>query len=277
MNRSSPADGRPVWAFGYCGQQRCRTASRAASPRLTTKPGKKRFRTNIFSYFFVAKAALKHLEEGAAIINPALGHGLPRQPATPGLLRNERSYVSFTRSLPGSGRSGHWPVNGVAPGPIWTPLIPSTFPAEKVKEFGSDVPLRRAGEPPEVAPVLPLPKASNRFVLHERSGAASQRKERSSTGRVTRVGAPSPQPSTICIGKGVDRLVGAFKAQVQKFGLQSVVALWSSRKRGCTAPKSTLRPRKAADYQGGKFKDPAITESGGMTSNTSPNFRNKLH
>lgn len=110
------------------------------------------FRTNIFAYFFLVKAALKHLGEDSSIINTASvtayrGSGnLLDYSATKGAI------VAFTRSLSEMLIKKGIRVNGVAPGPIWTPLIPSTFPAEKVKTFGGDTPMGRPGQPEEVAP-----------------------------------------------------------------------------------------------------------------------------
>ena len=110
------------------------------------------FRTNIFGYFYMVQAAKPHLKKGAAIVNTASvtayrGSGdLLDYSATKGAI------VAFTRSLAQKLASEGIRVNGVAPGPIWTPLIPSTFPAEKVKQFGANTPMERPGQPNEVAP-----------------------------------------------------------------------------------------------------------------------------
>ena len=110
------------------------------------------FRTNIFSMFFLTKAAMKFLKKGATIINTTSvtaykGHEqLLDYSATKGAI------VTFTRSLSQMLAKNGIRVNGVAPGPIWTPLIPSTFPAKHVATFGADTPLGRPGQPEEVAP-----------------------------------------------------------------------------------------------------------------------------
>lgn len=110
------------------------------------------FRTNIFGMFFMTKAALAHLKSGAAIINTT---SVTAYKGSPGLLdysSTKGAIVAFTRSLSMNLAEKGIRVNGVAPGPIWTPLIPSTFPEEKVESFGKNVPLGRAGQPDEVAP-----------------------------------------------------------------------------------------------------------------------------
>jgi NAD(P)-dependent dehydrogenase (short-subunit alcohol dehydrogenase family) len=110
------------------------------------------FRTNIFGYFFMTQAALPHLKEGSAIINCGSvtayrGSGeLLDYSATKGAI------TTFTRSLAQSLVKRGIRVNGVAPGPIWTPLIPSTFDEDKVKSFGANTPMKRPGQPNEVAP-----------------------------------------------------------------------------------------------------------------------------
>jgi NAD(P)-dependent dehydrogenase (short-subunit alcohol dehydrogenase family) len=110
------------------------------------------FRTNIFGMFFMTKAALKHLKEGAAIINTASITAYRGSPELLDYSSTKGAIVSFTRSLSLSLEKQKIRVNAVAPGPIWTPLIPSTFTKEKVEEFGKNVPMQRPGQPEEVAP-----------------------------------------------------------------------------------------------------------------------------
>jgi NAD(P)-dependent dehydrogenase (short-subunit alcohol dehydrogenase family) len=100
----------------------------------------------------MAQAALPHLTEGASIINTTSVTAYKGSPQLLDYSSTKGAIVSFTRSLSLALADKKIRVNAVAPGPIWTPLIPSTFPPDKVATFGSDVPLKRAGEPEEVAP-----------------------------------------------------------------------------------------------------------------------------
>lgn len=110
------------------------------------------FSTNIFSYFWITREALPHIPEGGCIINTA---SVTAYRGSAGLIdyaSTKGAIVSFTRSLASNLIKKKIRVNGVAPGPVWTPLIASTFKPEKVSNFGSDVPMERAGEPAEIAP-----------------------------------------------------------------------------------------------------------------------------
>jgi NAD(P)-dependent dehydrogenase (short-subunit alcohol dehydrogenase family) len=110
------------------------------------------FRTNIFSYFYMAREALKHMHQGGIIINTSSVTAYRGSSHLIDYSATKGAIVAFTRSLALSVVKQGVRVNGVAPGPIWTPLIPSTFPPDHVARFGSDVPMQRAGEPDEVAP-----------------------------------------------------------------------------------------------------------------------------
>jgi NAD(P)-dependent dehydrogenase (short-subunit alcohol dehydrogenase family) len=110
------------------------------------------FRTNIFGYFFMTKAALPHLGEGAAVINTTSVTAYRGSGHLIDYASTKGAIVAFTRSLAQNLASRKIRVNGVAPGPIWTPLIPASFNEEKVRSFGADVLLGRPGQPEEVAP-----------------------------------------------------------------------------------------------------------------------------
>lgn len=110
------------------------------------------FRTNIFSMFFLTKAALAHMSEGASIVNTSSVTAYRGNPQLIDYSSTKGAIVAFTRSLAQSLVKRGIRVNGVAPGPIWTPLIPSTFSEEKTSKFGTNTPMGRPGEPAEVAP-----------------------------------------------------------------------------------------------------------------------------
>ncbi|RSK46909.1 SDR family oxidoreductase [Bacillus canaveralius] len=110
------------------------------------------FRTNIFSIFYLTKAVLPHLHKGSTIINTASITAYQGNKQLIDYSSTKGAIVSFTRSLALSLADKGIRVNGVAPGPIWTPLIPSTFTKEKVAKFGANTPMGRAGQPYELAP-----------------------------------------------------------------------------------------------------------------------------
>lgn len=111
------------------------------------------FESNIFSYFNMTKAALPHMSKGAAIINTTSVTAFEGSPTLIDYSATKGAIVSFTRSLSLSLVKQEIRVNAVAPGPVWTPLIVSSFSEESVKTFGSTVPMGRAAEPSELAPI----------------------------------------------------------------------------------------------------------------------------
>lgn len=119
---------------------------------ISTEQLEQTFRTNIFSMFYLSKAALKHMQKGARIINTTSITAYKGKKVLIDYSSTKGAIVSFTRSLSQALAEKGIYVNAVAPGPIWTPLIPASFSAEDVKDFGSSSPLGRPGQPDEVAP-----------------------------------------------------------------------------------------------------------------------------
>ncbi|KOR82168.1 SDR family oxidoreductase [Paenibacillus solani] len=119
---------------------------------ITKEQLERTFRTNIFGMFFMTKAAMPHLSKGSTIINTASITAYRGSPQLLDYSSTKGAIVAFTRSLSMNVAEQGIRVNAVAPGPIWTPLIPSTFTSDQVSEFGATQPMKRPGQPEELAP-----------------------------------------------------------------------------------------------------------------------------
>jgi NAD(P)-dependent dehydrogenase (short-subunit alcohol dehydrogenase family) len=118
---------------------------------LTAQQIERTFRTNVFSFFFLAKACLPHMRPGSSIVNTTSVTAYKGHKTLLDYSATKGAIVAMTRSLSQALVEKGIRVNAVAPGPIWTPLIPASFDAEKVAEHGSSTPMKRAGQPNEVA------------------------------------------------------------------------------------------------------------------------------
>lgn len=121
---------------------------------ITAGQLEKTFRTNVFALFFLTKAALPHLRCGASVVNTTSITAYKGNPKLLDYSATKGAITAFTRSLSQALADQGIRVNAVAPGPIWTPLIPSTFGPEQVEKFGTSQPLGRVGQPDEVAPAF---------------------------------------------------------------------------------------------------------------------------
>jgi hypothetical protein len=130
------------------------------------------FRTNIYATFWLCRAALPRMQPGAAIINTASIQAFDPSPNLLAYAPTKAAIVNFTKALSKIAMKQSVRVNAVAPGPVWTPLIPSTMPEEKVKQFGKDTSFERAAQPVEIAPLFVfLASSEARFVTGEVYGA----------------------------------------------------------------------------------------------------------
>jgi NAD(P)-dependent dehydrogenase (short-subunit alcohol dehydrogenase family) len=133
------------------------------------------FRTNIYSYFWTTKAVLRHLPDGGAIINTGSSNGLRGNKTLIDYAATKGAVSALTYSLAQALVERHIGVNCVAPGPVWTPLIPSTFDEEKTASFGEQVPMGRAAQPDEIAPSYVL-RVERALELLQRRGTRAHRR-----------------------------------------------------------------------------------------------------
>ncbi|QIJ73893.1 glucose 1-dehydrogenase [Methylobacterium sp. NI91] len=147
---------RAVEAFGQIDVLVNNAAHQAtfdAPEEISDEEWEKTFQVNIHAMFYLTKAALPHMGEGAAIINTTSVNADTPSPQLLAYATTKGAIQNYTGGLAQMLAERGIRVNCVAPGPIWTPLIPSTMPAEKVKQFGSQVPMKRPGQPKELAPI----------------------------------------------------------------------------------------------------------------------------
>jgi NAD(P)-dependent dehydrogenase (short-subunit alcohol dehydrogenase family) len=119
---------------------------------ISSEEWDKTFKTNIHSQFYLAKAAVPHMKPGSTIVNTASINAKNPNPTLLAYATTKGAIANFTAGLAQMLAEKGIRVNCVAPGPVWTPLIPATMPKEKVESFGKDVPLGRAAQPRELAP-----------------------------------------------------------------------------------------------------------------------------
>ncbi|MEH0930419.1 SDR family oxidoreductase [Micromonospora sp. CPCC 205558] len=119
---------------------------------ISTEQFDRVFKTNLYAMFWLCKAAIPHLAEGSAIINTSSIQAFDPSPQLLDYATTKAGIANFTKALAADLAEQGIRVNAVAPGPVWTPLIPATMPEEKVKQFGTDTPQGRPGQPAELAP-----------------------------------------------------------------------------------------------------------------------------
>jgi NAD(P)-dependent dehydrogenase (short-subunit alcohol dehydrogenase family) len=137
-------------------------------PDISTEQFDRVLKTNLYAMFWLCKMALPHMPRGGTIINTSSVQASSPSPELIDYATTKAGIVNFTRALAQTAAEHGIRVNAVAPGPIWTPLIPATMPEEKVESFGTDTPLGRAGQPAEVAPAYVfLASADSSYVTGE--------------------------------------------------------------------------------------------------------------
>jgi NAD(P)-dependent dehydrogenase (short-subunit alcohol dehydrogenase family) len=150
--------------------------SRETIEEITPEEFEHTFRTNVFAMFYLCRAALPRMKPGSCVINTASIQAFDPSPNLLAYAPTKAAIVNFTKALAQQAMERGVRVNAVAPGPVWTPLIPSTMPAEKVKEFGKNTVFGRPAQPAELAPLfvwLASPEAS--YVTGEVYGATGGR------------------------------------------------------------------------------------------------------
>jgi NAD(P)-dependent dehydrogenase (short-subunit alcohol dehydrogenase family) len=135
---------------------------------ITTEEFERTFRTNVFAMFWLSKAALARMQPGGVIINTASIQAFEPSPGLLAYAPTKAAIVSFTKALSKTAIKSGVRVNAVAPGPVWTPLIPSTLDPEHVEKFGKDTPIGRAAQPAELAPIYAfLASSEARYITGE--------------------------------------------------------------------------------------------------------------
>jgi NAD(P)-dependent dehydrogenase (short-subunit alcohol dehydrogenase family) len=143
-----------------------------AIEEFSTEEFDRTFRTNVYAMFWLCRAALPRMKPGSVIINTASIQAFDPSPNLLAYAPTKAAIVNFTKALSQLAMERSVRVNAVAPGPVWTPLIPSTMPQEKVKKFGQDTAFERAAQPVELAPLFVfLASNESRFVTGEVYGA----------------------------------------------------------------------------------------------------------
>jgi NAD(P)-dependent dehydrogenase (short-subunit alcohol dehydrogenase family) len=138
---------------------------------ITTDQFDRVMKTNVYAMFWLCKAAVPHLPPGSTIINTASIQAYQPSPQLLDYATTKAAILNFTRGLAQELAPKGIRVNAVAPGPIWTPLIPATMPADKVDQFGADTPLGRAGQPAELAAAYVfLASTDSSYITGERIG-----------------------------------------------------------------------------------------------------------